>query len=344
MPRSTLLAFALIMLLSEALLSKDDELIVHTVAFQADATRASLRLAPTDDIPGKIAAFAQEHQHRTPDDLRAKLMEETRRQALLRVTRGQQWQPGTGTAGENLRAYVGNPSDWDLVPAMTFSLLAALGMRDRHRVLDVGCGCLRIGRLLIPYLQKGGYAGVEPNLWQTTFGMLEEVGPDVAARKLPVFAHSCAELDPTTRRFDFAVAHSILSHTGADMFEETLRETATLRAPQGVLIATVVEGNTSSPAEARGWVYPYSYKHTPVDVRAMASRAGLHAVRLDWWHPRQRWWLFARDMERAHAASGELSWNAGAQRGLWGHAPRGFSECETEGGTPKTPGVQVVPV
>ena len=61
------------------------------------------------------------------------------------------------------RAYVGPPEDYDLVAAMTFNLLTTLGLRQHHSLLDVGCGSLRIGRLLIPYLNRGKYFGIEPN-------------------------------------------------------------------------------------------------------------------------------------------------------------------------------------
>ena len=60
------------------------------------------------------------------------------------------------------RAYVGPPEDYDLIAAMTFNLLTTLGLRQHHSLLDIGCGSLRIGRLLIPYLNRGKYFGVEP--------------------------------------------------------------------------------------------------------------------------------------------------------------------------------------
>ena len=63
------------------------------------------------------------------------------------------------------RAFVGPPEDYDLISAMVFNLLTCLGLRQHHKVLDIGCGSLRCGRLLIPYLNKGNYFGVEPNKW-----------------------------------------------------------------------------------------------------------------------------------------------------------------------------------
>ena len=54
------------------------------------------------------------------------------------------------------RAFVGPPEDYDLVSAMSFGLLTALGLRQHHALLDIGCGSMRVGRLLIPYLNVGG--------------------------------------------------------------------------------------------------------------------------------------------------------------------------------------------
>ena len=46
------------------------------------------------------------------------------------------------------RTYIGPPEDYDLVAAMCFGLLTAMGLRGRHRVLDVGWGSLRLGMRL----------------------------------------------------------------------------------------------------------------------------------------------------------------------------------------------------
>ncbi len=40
--------------------------------------------------------------------------------------------------GNHYRAFVGPPEDYDLVAAMTFSLLVVLGLRQQHRVLNIG--------------------------------------------------------------------------------------------------------------------------------------------------------------------------------------------------------------
>src|SRR2546430_11931379 len=85
------------------------------------------------------------------------------------------------------RAYVGPPEDYDLIAAMTFNLLTTLGLRQHHSLLDIGCGSLRIGRLLIPYLNRGKYLGIEPAEWLVVEGIKQELGGTVVSTKPPTF-------------------------------------------------------------------------------------------------------------------------------------------------------------
>ena len=48
------------------------------------------------------------------------------------------------------RAYVGPPKRYGLLTLIQMNLLAALGLEETDRVLDFGCGSLRLGRSLIP--------------------------------------------------------------------------------------------------------------------------------------------------------------------------------------------------
>src|SRR5436309_13498915 len=86
------------------------------------------------------------------------------------------------------RAYVGPPEDYDLIAAMTFNLLTTLGLRQHHSLLDVGCGSLRIGCLLIPYLNRGKYFGIEPAEWLVAEGIKQVFGEKVVQTKRPQFS------------------------------------------------------------------------------------------------------------------------------------------------------------
>src|SRR5271167_1446401 len=100
---------------------------------------------------------------------------------LSRIQRRTSWEAlglGLPAGAHHYRAYVGPPQDYDLVAAMTFNLLTVLGLRQHHSLLDVGCGSLRNGRLLIPYLNNGNYTGIETNKWLVGEGIRRETGRD----------------------------------------------------------------------------------------------------------------------------------------------------------------------
>jgi len=116
------------------------------------------------------------------------------------------------TAGDShYRAYVGPPQDYDLIAAMTFNLLTTAGLRQHHKLIDVGCGSLRAGRLFIPYLNSGNYIGVEPNEWLVKEAIKHEMGDDLIRIKAPsfIFKSTLSATDPV--QADYAVAQSILA-------------------------------------------------------------------------------------------------------------------------------------
>ena len=111
------------------------------------------------------------------------------------------------------RAFVGPPDRYDLASAGQFSLLAGLGLREEHTLLDIGCGSLRGGRLFLSYLKPGKYFGIEPQQWLIDQGSEVEVGRDLIRLKKPTFSNDTNfTLTTFGRKFDFMLAQSIFSH------------------------------------------------------------------------------------------------------------------------------------
>jgi len=198
---------------------------------------------------------------------------------------------GLKSGDSHYRAYVGPPKDYDLIAALTVGLLFAAGLRETHKLLDLGCGSLRAGRLLIPYLRPGNYFGIEPNRWLVEAGIEEELGRDLLRLKQPSFRYvsdfSAAGFGVP---FDYVVAQSIFSHTYPDLTAVGLSGVAPALAPDGLLLATFAEGD---PQEERGsgWLYPGMVPYRWEEVRRMATEAGLVAKRIRWYHPRQFWFV-----------------------------------------------------
>lgn len=56
-------------------------------------------------------------------------------------------------------------------------------------MLDFGCGSLRLGRLLILFLNDGRYFGIDPNRWLIEEGLERELGRDAARIKKLHFSY-----------------------------------------------------------------------------------------------------------------------------------------------------------
>lgn len=195
-------------------------------------------------------------------------------------------------------AYVGPPEQYDLMGAAQFRLLTTLGLRDFHRVLDFGCGSLRAGRLLIPYLAPEHYHGLEPNIWLVEDAVERQLGADLVTLKRPRF-HSFADFraERCGVDFDFILAQSIFSHCGADLIATTLRGFRLALAPGGLALVTLLHPGQDGAAEFHGgdWVYPQSVAHAPRTFARIVAAADLFCRRLRWFHPRQTWYAVARD-------------------------------------------------
>ena len=208
---------------------------------------------------------------------------------------------GLPPGADHYRSFVGAPQQYDLRGGAQFALLFALGLREHHRLLDFGCGSLRFGRLVIPYLLAGNYVGLEPNTWLVEEGIARQVGHDQIALKRPVF-HSFDDFqaDRCGTGFDFIVAQSIFSHAGCGIIATALASFGRALAPDGLALATfalVREGKAPDDANV-GWIYPRGVRYAPEGVDAMIAESGLVGRRLPWFHPRQTWYALGRSASR----------------------------------------------
>ena len=207
------------------------------------------------------------------------------------------------------RAYVGPPQDYDLISAMAFNLLTSIGLRQRHRVLDIGCGSLRVGRLLIPYLNPRHYFGIEPNRWLVREGIKREIGRDLVRIKKPTFSfRTSMEEFKAPLELDYALAQSIFSHCGIDLIKAWLSQAHPHLKDDGALLATFVIDTRDN--EEPGWRYPDCVKYRPETIAEAAAESGFDFEIIDWAHPRQTWALFSRSAyDKSLIGGAPISWN-----------------------------------
>ena len=100
-------------------------------------------------------------------------------------------------------------SDWQV------KSLQALGMQPNHVLLDIGCGPMRLGMEIVPYLDSGNFCGVDPYPPYKALGeaMMKEVGceKDYAMKVSGEFPFQ--QFD---RTFDYAIAQSVITHLSLD--------------------------------------------------------------------------------------------------------------------------------
>ncbi len=207
-------------------------------------------------------------------------------------------------------AYVGPPEQYDFMGATQFRLLTTLGLREHHSVLDFGCGSLRAGRLLIPYLLEGRYYGLEPNRWLIEDAIDRDLGHTIVDLKRPNFLHhsdfSAAAFGVS---FDYILAQSIFSHAGRDVVSKCLAEFQSCLGKSGLILATFVqpcELGTVEDFAGNGWVYPMCVAYKLETIMDMVKGAGLVGRALPWFHPRQTWFAIAHSPTELPAASDDI--------------------------------------
>lgn len=201
----------------------------------------------------------------------------------------------TGRRGDsNYRAFVGPPNQYDFMGATQFRLVTALGLREHHSYLDIGCGSLRAGKLILQYLLDGRYCGIEPNPWLIEEAVDSEVGAEILAIKKPRFDHGAGfDVTAFAQDFDFIMAQSVFSHTALGMFRDSLAKVPAVMHGRSQFLFTAVterdKGRMRAGSKTEGWIYPGCVRYRAREVIRVCREVGLYAQVLPWFHPRQTW-------------------------------------------------------
>jgi 2-polyprenyl-3-methyl-5-hydroxy-6-metoxy-1,4-benzoquinol methylase len=104
---------------------------------------------------------------------------------------------------------------WDEIGQLQIEFLKSNGLRPENTLLDIGCGCLRLGVHAVSYLNSGNYWGTDLNESLLVAGYKEEIEPAGLEAKLSR-AQLITDKEFTfaglPHSFDFALAQSVFTH------------------------------------------------------------------------------------------------------------------------------------
>ena len=135
------------------------------------------------------------------------------------------------------REYVGGL--WEELGLFQRDQLIRHGLLPEHRLLDIGCGCLRGGVHFIRYLNPGAYYGhdLHPELIES--GIAEELAPlGLSVPRAHFQSNGDFDFSGFPVLFDFALAQSLFSHLPFNDIRLCLERLAPRMGPGGRLYAT----------------------------------------------------------------------------------------------------------
>jgi SAM-dependent methyltransferase len=148
------------------------------------------------------------------------------------------------------------------------------GLVPSHKVLDIGCGCLRGGYWCIQFLDAGCYFGIEPNEPMLDIGKRQIVGEDLIRAKRPSFS-TRDDFDFSTfgEKFDFVVARSVWTHAAPSQIELMLDQFSANRTEDAVFLTSYLPATSNKPQySGKDWI---GRSHT-------SATPGVVTYRLDW--------------------------------------------------------------
>jgi SAM-dependent methyltransferase len=168
---------------------------------------------------------------------------------------------------------------WLAIGQLQFDYLRAHGLAPAHNVLDIGCGNLRAGRLLIGYLEPGRYYGIDisPDILLGAADVIADHGLQDKLPRLALVRDLRLAFLPDGH-FDVVHAHSVFSHSPLPVIDECLAHVGRILAPGGFFDFTFdrTEG-------AEHHVLREDFYYRTQTLTDLARRHGLTATFQDDW-------------------------------------------------------------
>ncbi len=228
--------------------------------------------------PDRIAAYAR----RRGRDAWLSLRADDHLSYYRAVMRSDAARSHQGAVGSKTR------ESWLKIGQLQFDYLLGHGLKPAMRMLEIGCGNLRAGRLFIDYLDAGNYYGIDisPDILLAAGDTVAEFG---LQRKLPHLAlvRDMRFAFLPAGQFDVVHAHSVFSHSPVEVIDECLGSIGRVMASGGFFDFTF---DRTTGAEHQ--VLREDFYYRAETLVGLAAKHGLRARLMDDWaalgHPQSK--------------------------------------------------------
>lgn len=186
---------------------------------------------------------------------------------------------------------------WEELGQLQYDFLKAQGLKPFHKLLDIGCGCLRGGLHYIRYLEEGNYYGLDVNGSLIQAGALEIKEAGLEGKHPRLLVDDQFRLDKFSETFDFMVSVSLFTHLPMNIIVRCLSGVRKHLKPGGTYFSTYFEAPKSACLDKlhqhpSGVITNYDsdpFHYSFEELSWMAGITGLDVKRIgDWNHPRNQ--------------------------------------------------------
>lgn len=166
---------------------------------------------------------------------------------------------------------------WEETGRLQMVLLQAEGMEPKHRLLDIGCGALRLGCKAVPYLDPGNYWGTDASLALMQRGWEVELGNNA---RLPL-SHLVEDAKfalPGIPAVDYAIAFGVFTHLPIDRLGQVLLRLRDRAPALRALLFTAFLGTPTESLRQRDGVVTHPdrppWHVTPDALQTLCAKRG----------------------------------------------------------------------
>ncbi|MBK74248.1 MAG: methyltransferase type 12 [Henriciella sp.] len=200
--------------------------------------------------------------------------------------------------GQQHREIIGGM--WEEIGTLQMDMLLDAGLQPQHRLLDIGCGSLRLGVKAASYLDPENYWGTDLNENLLDAGYEREIIPLGLRDRLPrenLVADEDFDFTGVPDTIDFAIAQSVFTHLPLSFLRKCLKNLAGHLKGEATLFVTVFlapEPQFDEPLQqSHGGVTTFPnrdpYHYTLSQLTEVTEGLPWHAEFIgEWHHPRNQ--------------------------------------------------------